>query len=105
MAESLREVLTISDPYKAAASYAANGFAGAKVLGHLNGRSISLNNDALFNIGAGCVYTEVGSGATAGVVQAPTATVPPVVQFTTGATQHNNQQVQFGRAQTAGSTT
>lgn len=105
MPESLREQLAPNiHPWRAAAGGPVAGLKGFKVLGHQTGHATALMNDDIYDVGRNFIYTEVGSGATKGVVQAPTSTLPSVLQFTTGATQHNNQQIQWGKGQTASTT-
>src|SRR4051812_12869452 len=105
MAESLRDVLTFTDPYKAAAPYVSNAFAGAKVLGHMAGRTTMIDNRTLMDLGRNFILTAVtSSGSATNAIQAPTATLPPVLKLTTGTTADDNLQLQLASAQTASAT-
>lgn len=71
--------------------------------GLFNGNSIWQMNDDLYDPGRQWINTEVGTGTKAIVLA--TATKPTVLTLTTGATQHNNIQMQWAKALTSGSTT
>lgn len=103
--ESVRDVISLVDPYgRMSNPLKANGLAGAKTLGFMSGNTIQMDSRDIYDVGRNFIYTEVGSGATAGVVQAPSATVPAVLQLTTGASLSNSQQLQWAKGQTASTT-
>lgn len=81
------------------------GYQTFQPLNLITGGAFGIDNDSLINrAGTDWIYTEVGSGA-AKAIQAASATLPPYARFTTGATQHNNIQIQSAIPGTFGSST
>lgn len=104
MAASKHNVLQFRrDPFEAMAGPEAKGLHTFQPLGLINGKSFGMPNSDLYDIGRNFILTEVGTG-TVPTVTLGTATLPPHVKFITGATQHDNQQLQWARALTSSAT-
>lgn len=95
------------DALESQLSWKSKVFKGVQPLGHLKGNwDHVVTKDDLMNVGQNFIYTEIdgGTSAVAGVVQAPTASVGPVLKITTSGSQHDGAQIQHARALTGSAT-
>jgi len=113
MASSARNVLVGGlstgegqDIYEACAPASSRAFGGMQPMANQLGKEIAIPHEHLLDVGRHWIYTEIGGGTSnpAGVLTAPTATLPPRVIITSDGTQHRGAQIQYALAKTASGT-